>query len=37
VDVEVAVGSTARSVLVSYYDEVNNIKHKISSPAICTC
>ncbi len=37
VDVEVAVGSTARSVLVSYYDEVNNIKHKIVSPAICTC
>ncbi|MDI3319779.1 hypothetical protein [Pinibacter soli] len=37
VDVEVAVGSTARSILVSYYDEVNNIKHKIVSPAICTC
>ena len=37
VDVEVATGSTARSILVSYYDEVNNIKHKIISPATCTC
>ena len=37
VDVEVAVGSTARSILVSYYDEINNVKHKIVSPAICTC
>ncbi|MFT3933659.1 MAG: hypothetical protein QM726_08605 [Chitinophagaceae bacterium] len=36
-DVEQAVASTARSILVSYFDEVNNIKHKIVSPATCTC
>jgi hypothetical protein len=36
-DVEVAEGSTARSILVSYYDEDTNTRHLISSPADCTC
>jgi len=36
-DVEEATASTGRSVLVSYNDEDNHIKHKIVSPAICTC
>jgi hypothetical protein len=37
IDVEVATGSTARSILVSYYDEDNNIKHLIDPTATCTC
>jgi hypothetical protein len=37
VDVEVATGSTARSILVSYYDEDYNIKHLIDPIASCTC
>jgi hypothetical protein len=36
-EVEVATASTARSILVSYYDEDTNTKHKIVSPASCTC
>jgi len=36
-NVEEAVASTARSILVSYYDEKNNTRHKIVSPATCTC
>jgi hypothetical protein len=36
-DLEEAVGSTARSILVSYYDEENNIKHKIQPVENCTC
>jgi hypothetical protein len=36
-DVEVATASTARSILVSYYDEDTNTRHLIQSPATCTC
>ena len=36
-DVEVAEASTARSILVSYYDEDHNIKHLIDPTATCTC
>ncbi len=36
-DVEVAVGSTARSILVSYFDEENNIRHKIDPIENCVC
>ncbi|MCO4294458.1 baseplate J/gp47 family protein [Solitalea sp. MAHUQ-68] len=36
-DVEVAVPSTARSLLVSYYNEITKIKHLINSPATCEC
>ena len=36
-DVEVATASTARSILVSYFDKENDIRHKIVSPATCTC
>jgi hypothetical protein len=36
-DVEEAEGSTARSILVSYFDEENHIKHKIEPVENCTC
>jgi hypothetical protein len=36
-DVDEAVASTARSILVSYYDEDTNTRHLIQSPASCTC
>jgi len=36
-DVEEAVASTAKSILVSYYNEVTTQKHIISSPANCDC
>jgi hypothetical protein len=36
-DVEEAVGSTARSILVSYFDEDNNVKHIIEPIENCTC
>jgi hypothetical protein len=36
-DIEEAAGSTARSILVSYFDEENKIKHKIEPVENCTC
>jgi hypothetical protein len=36
-NIEEAVASTARSILVSYYDEEKKIKHLINSPANCDC
>ncbi len=36
-DVEVAVASTSRSILVSYYNEATDQRHLITSPATCTC
>jgi hypothetical protein len=36
-DIEEAVASTARSILVSYYNEETNVKHLISTPANCDC
>ncbi|MDP9075936.1 MAG: baseplate J/gp47 family protein [Bacteroidota bacterium] len=36
-DIEEAVPSTARSILVSYYDETTKVKHLISTPAKCDC
>ncbi|MBL0741127.1 hypothetical protein [Chryseolinea lacunae] len=36
-DVEEATASTARSILVSYYDEDTETRHRIVSPATCTC
>jgi hypothetical protein len=36
-DVEQAIASTARSILVSYYNEVTKQKHIINSPANCSC
>jgi len=36
-DIEEAVPSTARSILVSYYDAATNTKHIISTPANCDC
>ncbi|MBN8786589.1 MAG: hypothetical protein J0I84_05820, partial [Terrimonas sp.] len=36
-DIEVAEGSTSRSLLVSYYDEQTGVKHIIQSPATCDC
>ena len=36
-DIEEAVPSTARSILVSYYDAATNTKHLISTPANCDC
>jgi len=36
-NIDEAIASTARSILVSYFDEENNVKHKIVSPATCTC
>ena len=34
-DIEVAEGTTSRSILVSYYNEDTGEKHKIISPATC--
>jgi hypothetical protein len=36
-DIEEAVATTSRSVLVSYFDESNGNRHSINSPATCTC
>ena len=36
-DIEEAVATTSRSVLVSYFDESNGNRHIINSPATCTC
>ena len=36
-EVEEAVPSTARSILVSYYDETTKVKHIINSPENCDC
>jgi len=36
-DVEEAAGSTARSLLVSYSNEVNKIRHIIHTPVSCIC
>ncbi|MGZ3764387.1 MAG: hypothetical protein ACXVB0_08910 [Mucilaginibacter sp.] len=36
-DIDEAMASTARSILVSYYNEETKIKHIINSPAKCDC
>jgi hypothetical protein len=36
-DIEEAVPSTARSILVSYYDAATGTKHLINTPANCDC
>ena len=36
-NVEEAVASTSRSILVSYFDEASGKRHTIKSPATCTC
>jgi hypothetical protein len=36
-DIEVAEGTTSRSLLVSYYNEQTGVKHHIQSPATCNC
>ncbi|MEO6550276.1 MAG: hypothetical protein ABIN94_19890, partial [Ferruginibacter sp.] len=36
-DVEEAIASTSRSLLVSYFNEETNVKHKIVSTASCDC
>jgi hypothetical protein len=36
-DIEEAIPSTARSILVSYYDAPTNTKHLITTPANCDC
>ncbi len=36
-NVEEAVASTSRSILVSYFDEASGKRHTINSPATCTC
>ena len=36
-DIEIAEGSTSRSLLVSYYNEIIGTKHLIQSPATCDC
>jgi hypothetical protein len=36
-DIEVAIPKTARSLLVSYYDEMTQKAHAINSPATCQC
>ncbi|MDQ6763564.1 MAG: hypothetical protein M3015_13170 [Bacteroidota bacterium] len=36
-NVEEAIASTSRSILVSYYDEENDVRHIIKSPATCNC
>jgi len=36
-NIEQAVASTARSIIVSYYNEITKVKHIISSPANCDC
>ncbi|HKZ64953.1 MAG TPA: hypothetical protein VJ111_01290, partial [Chitinophagaceae bacterium] len=36
-DIEIAEGTTSRSLLVSYYNEKTGVKHLIQSPATCDC
>ena len=36
-NVEEAVATTSRSILVSYYNETTGLRHIINSPATCTC
>lgn len=36
-DIDEAIASTARSILVSYYNEDTKVKHLINSPAKCDC
>ena len=36
-NIDEAAATTARSILVSYYNEATNIRHLISSPANCDC
>jgi hypothetical protein len=36
-DIEEAVASTARSILVSYFNEITKESHLISTPAKCDC
>jgi hypothetical protein len=36
-DIEVAKGSTACSILISYFDKETNQRHIIKSPATCDC
>ncbi len=36
-NVEEAIPTTSRSILVSYYDEVSGDRHIINSPATCNC
>ena len=36
-NVEEAVATTSRSILVSYYNETSGLRHIINSPATCTC
>lgn len=36
-NIEEAVPTTARSILVSYYDAATNTKHVIHTPAKCDC
>ena len=36
-NIEEAIPTSARSLLVSYYDTVENKKHSIKSPATCKC
>lgn len=36
-NVEEAVATTSRSILVSYYNENSGLRHIINSPATCTC
>ena len=36
-NVETAVATTSRSILVSYYNENSGSRHIINSPATCTC
>lgn len=36
-DIEVAEGTTSRSILVSYFDEETGARHIIKSPATCDC
>ena len=36
-NVEEAVATTSRSILVSYFNETSGLRHIINSPATCTC
>jgi len=36
-DIDEAIASTSRSILVSYYNEETKVKHLINSPANCDC
>lgn len=36
-DVEEAIGTTARSLLASYFNEEDKTRHIIHSPATCNC